>query len=287
MIRDDDDGKDLLELLQQRAEQWAASNLVTMVFSSDDYWVSQRLKKLATRMEITVVGDLPRQQAMDALKRYRMKYFNECLDSEVLSKVYDNIGGRLTFLNRVAKSKDMLATCDDIAEAEKTWLLNQCWILGAGMDDDAINQQKHAAGAMMLALALVDAEARSDSYHPELGYVLPEIPLHKAQEIMTRSDFIRSYDHINLFTITSSAKVRADSVPMQRAFRSVCSEPGFREHLQATLNRLDEIESLSRTREIVAKDLIKGGKYRLMVPKNAWGQSSGVLVDLEKGDETH
>ena len=30
LIRDDEDGRDLLELMQQRAEQWAASNLVTM-----------------------------------------------------------------------------------------------------------------------------------------------------------------------------------------------------------------------------------------------------------------
>jgi hypothetical protein len=37
LLRDDDDGRDLLELLQQRAEQWAAANLVTVVFNSDDY----------------------------------------------------------------------------------------------------------------------------------------------------------------------------------------------------------------------------------------------------------
>lgn len=29
MVRDDSDGQDLLEMIQQRAEQWAASNLVT------------------------------------------------------------------------------------------------------------------------------------------------------------------------------------------------------------------------------------------------------------------
>jgi len=38
MVHDDDVGKDLLELLQQRAEGWAAAGLVTMVFNSDDYW---------------------------------------------------------------------------------------------------------------------------------------------------------------------------------------------------------------------------------------------------------
>jgi hypothetical protein len=30
LLRDDDDGRDLLELIQQRAEQWAASSLVTV-----------------------------------------------------------------------------------------------------------------------------------------------------------------------------------------------------------------------------------------------------------------
>lgn len=39
LLRDDDDGKDLLELVQQRAEQWAASNLATVIFNSDDYWI--------------------------------------------------------------------------------------------------------------------------------------------------------------------------------------------------------------------------------------------------------
>lgn len=30
LVRNDEDGRDLLEMIQQRAEQWAASNLVTM-----------------------------------------------------------------------------------------------------------------------------------------------------------------------------------------------------------------------------------------------------------------
>jgi hypothetical protein len=120
LLRDDNDGKDLLELLQQRAEQWAASNLVTVVFSSDDYWVYERLKQLATRMEVTSVGDLLKEQAVAALKKYRLKYFKERPESDMLSQVYGSVGGRLTFLNRVAKSKDMLATCDEIAEVEKT-----------------------------------------------------------------------------------------------------------------------------------------------------------------------
>jgi len=144
LIRDDEDGKDLIELLQQRAEQWAAANLVTMVFNSDDYWVYERLKQLATRMEVLTVQDLPRTHATVALQKYRHRYFGEQIPDAVAGEVYDRVGGRLSFLNRVAKSGDMLSTCDRIVETEKRWFLNQCWILGADMDDDVMDQQKWA-----------------------------------------------------------------------------------------------------------------------------------------------
>lgn len=144
LLRDDEDGRDLIELLQQRAEQWAASNLVTVVFNSDEYWVYERLKTLATRMEVTPVADLPKGQAISALAKYRAKYLKEETSSEILSEVYNRVGGRLTFLNRVAKSRDMLKTCDQIMDVERRWFLNQCWILGMEMDDDVMDQQKYA-----------------------------------------------------------------------------------------------------------------------------------------------
>ena len=52
---------------------------------------------------------------------------------------------------------------------------------------------------------------------------------------------------------------------MQRAFRSICSEPGFAEHLEKTLQRISDIESLGRTRELVAKDLVLGGRYVVLL----------------------
>ena len=285
LLRNDDDGQDLLELIQQRAEQWAASNLVTVILNSDDYWVYERLKQLDTRMQVLPVLDLPKFQAIAALRTYRTRYFNEEPQSEILDQVYDKVGGRLTFLNRVAKSSDMLKECAAICQKEKTWFLNQCWILGEEMDDDVMDQQKYCSAAMVLAKALVDQEkeavagspvdtlkstwfsssASADSVsaseleeniYRDIDRMIPEIPLHKARQIMTRADFIQSYDHINIFTIDSRAMVRADSVPMQNAFREICSEEGFDKLLQATLDRISAIESLGRTREVVAKDLI-------------------------------
>jgi hypothetical protein len=145
LLRDNDDGKDLIELLQQRAEQWAAANLVTMVFNSDDYWVWERLKQLATRMEVHPITDLPKHKAIAALRRYRLKAeLHQPADSTTYEEVYRLVGGRLAFLSRVARSNDMLHTCRTIIEHEKRWFLNNCWILGEEMDDDVMDQQKWA-----------------------------------------------------------------------------------------------------------------------------------------------
>lgn len=117
---------------------------------------------------------------------------------------------------------------------------------------------------MVLAKALVDKEKEMDTkYDSEGGHVLPQMPLHEARQVMTRADFIQSYDAINIFTIDSRAMVRADSVPMMNAFREICAVEGFDEHLEATLDRISAIESLGRTRELTIKDLWDKGKYRI------------------------
>jgi hypothetical protein len=141
---------------------------------------------------------------------------------------------------------------------------------------------------MVLAQALVKAEKSDEhpDFKPEDGsHNIPQIPLHKARQIMTRADFIRDYDTVNLFSITSTAQVRADSVPMQRAFREICGEEGFDEHLEATLQRINDIESLGRTRELVAKDLVLGGKYRLKIGDGGRRGERTVEVALEEKEE--
>jgi hypothetical protein len=66
---------------------------------------------------------------------------------------------------------------------------------------------------------------------------------------------VQPFDHINIVHIDANGMVRADSVPMQNAFRDICSQPGFEEHLKKTLDRLDELESLARTREVAMREL--------------------------------
>lgn len=141
---------------------------------------------------------------------------------------------------------------------------------------------------MVLAQALVAAEkSQASPYSPtsSSSLLIPQIPLHKARQIMTRADFIKDYDHINLFTITSKAFVRADSVPMMRAMRSICEEEGFDEHLEKTLQRIADIESLGRTRELVAKDLVLGGKYKFLLKDGERRGEKVTEVMLEEKEE--
>ena len=79
LLRDDEDGRDLIELLQQRAEQWAAGNLCTFIFNSDDYWIYERLKLQGTRLEVMPIKDLDKQKAFTTLRQYRKDYFDEDL----------------------------------------------------------------------------------------------------------------------------------------------------------------------------------------------------------------
>jgi hypothetical protein len=144
---------------------------------------------------------------------------------------------------------------------------------------------------MVLANALYKKSLEMDkTYDPDKGHILPEIPLHEARYIMTRADFIRSHHDLSLFAIDSRAMVRADSVPMQRAFKEICSQPGFEEYLEATLERIGDIESLGRTKELTFKDLWDGGKYRV-TSKDRKGNVERVTEmvieegEKEKGDE--
>lgn len=142
---------------------------------------------------------------------------------------------------------------------------------------------------MVLANALYKQWDEMDkTYDPKEGHILPEIPLHRARFVMTRSDFIRKHHDLSIFSIDSHAMVRADSVPMQRAFNEICSEPGFEEFLEATLDRISGIESLGRTKELTFKDLWDGGKYRITTT-NKKGEVEGHVemetVEGKKDDE--
>jgi hypothetical protein len=71
---------------------------------------------------------------------------------------------------------------------------------------------------------------------------------------------------------------------MMNAFREICAQEGFEEHLEATLDRIGDIESLARTREITIKDLWHGGKF-LLKTKDTKGNPTGSVEVAVAGEE--
>ncbi|KAH3684333.1 hypothetical protein WICPIJ_004713 [Wickerhamomyces pijperi] len=265
LIKDDEgnngEGSKLVELLQQKAEALSGAGLVTMVFIADDYWFYERLKKLSTRLEVLNFRDFTREESLKALEISRLRYFNEKIDANVANQVYDLVGGRPQHLSEVVKHSDLITECHKLIDREKTWFLNQCGLLGASMDDDVNESGKFSTSAMLLMKEFVEMYNEQTEYQ-SADHKLPELPLWRARQIMTRNDFIQTYDNLNIFTIDSSnSYVRADSVPMMRGFLEIASMPGFEQLLEETLERVGDIESLGRTRELVAKDLVSGARW--------------------------
>ncbi|CAG8399181.1 unnamed protein product [Penicillium salamii] len=122
---------------------------------------------------------------------------------------------------------------------------------------------------MTLAKALVDignAHDRLASIHSGCTELeLPGIPIHEAQELMTRADFLPKLDQMNIIAIDAHGIVRAGSMRMQNAFRAISNGSGFAARLQDTKDRLDELESLGRTTELTLKDLTTG-QYEVGLP---------------------
>lgn len=159
-IQDDtENGRRLLTLLQQRAESWAAGELLTVVFTSDEYRTSDLLRLHAARMNVLNVRDITVDLAVQSLKEYWLHAFWEEVPVETLERIYSMVEGRLSFVDEIAKSRDILKTCESICERERRWFLKKCWILGKNMHEGAKEQQEYCVCTehnLLILLALTN-----------------------------------------------------------------------------------------------------------------------------------
>lgn len=102
-----------------------------MVFSTDDFWPYSVLRKNSSRMKILTVYDLPQEQAVLALKQMRRQFHPdaESPSKGVLEMIYSLVGGRTSFLSKVARAKDMLAEANWMVTSEKEWLMSQIGLI--------------------------------------------------------------------------------------------------------------------------------------------------------------
>ncbi|GAA6002799.1 hypothetical protein JCM10207_007688 [Rhodosporidiobolus poonsookiae] len=295
-IHDDEDGHALLHMLQQRAEAWAQAGVLTMVFLSDNFHVYTHLKRSATRMHTLSIRDLTPSETHTYLAGTHARFFPDKapISRAESFRVWDLIGGRLSFLSKVVKREDMEEAARDLVDEEKEWLHSRLGLI-PDHDDDVMDEQKVSSCSFLLfqhfanlakaseplvAEALKDLERSQPHDGAELAEALeldllnvlpdeldPKVTYREAREVMTRPDYIVDLDAWHIINVDRFHNVRPDSRLMLSAFKAVAAEEDFQEKLDNVCDRINAIESLHRTRELTVKtgegDL--GGFLRLRV----------------------
>lgn len=95
-----------------------------MVFLTDNYWVFDRLRRNATRMHVLSVRDLTPHETFDYLSGTHARHFP---DEPPISKaqslrIWDLIGGRLSYLSKAVKRRDVEGAARDLVAEETEWL---------------------------------------------------------------------------------------------------------------------------------------------------------------------
>ncbi|KAL0570951.1 hypothetical protein V5O48_011008 [Marasmius crinis-equi] len=289
-FKNDDEGRNMLLQLQQRAESWAASGILTMVFtlcillfnhvahaltrlpSRDDFWPFYVMRKSASRMHILSIFDLDTKEALSAVTRMRLDVRHKIEKPEEIKNAVSIVGGRLSYLNILARSRDITEAAVRLLRVEKAWLLSQIGLI-TDCDDDVMDEQKWSSCSWLLLQAFVKMRLEQEREHLEAGkdhfeeLPLPVIPYWQCRQIMTRADFLEELDRKNIIAIDENHDVRPDSMLILLAAKDVVQQEDFEEVLNSVRDRIDDIESLHRTRELTFKDLDKGDKIRLVVDK--------------------
>lgn len=222
---------------------------------------------------------------MAAMRRIRVNAGKSC-NGSLIEKAVEVVGGRLSYINKVAKSRDMVRMANEMLEVESAWLLSQIGLI-TDCDDDVMDEQKWSSCSWLLLQEFVrlrheQEKERADKIargeRPDNTHLqLPSIPYAQCRQIMTRADFLEDLDRKNIIAIDVNHNVRPDSMLILHAAMRVVEEADFQETIDSVRDRIDEIESLHRTRELTFKDLGPGDKIKLYVDKG--------LVDEDDDDK--
>jgi len=94
------------------------------------------------RMSVISITDLDAKASISALRRMRKNRAGNDGDNEaILAETTSIIGGRLSFLSKVSRAKDMIAQAKRMMHEEKQWLLSQIGLI-QDCDDDVMDEQK-------------------------------------------------------------------------------------------------------------------------------------------------
>ena len=93
----------------------------------------------ASRMHVLSVYDLDGKEALQASVNMRHSSHREKEALEAVREAVSIVGGRLSYLSRVAKARDMLGMANHLKTVEKGWLLSRIGLI-QDCDDDVMDE---------------------------------------------------------------------------------------------------------------------------------------------------
>ena len=85
------------------------------------------------------IYDLDNKEAIQASINMRHSYNREKETIETVREVVSIVGGRLSYLSRVSKARDMLEMANHLKDVEKGWLLSRIGLI-EDCDDDVMDE---------------------------------------------------------------------------------------------------------------------------------------------------
>ncbi len=95
--------------------------------------------RLIAQSQVVSVKDLNPRQALQATVQMRMSANQGTETEEAYREVTATVGGRLSYLAKIAKHPNMLSQAEQMLRLEKAWLLSQIGLI-PDHDDDVMDE---------------------------------------------------------------------------------------------------------------------------------------------------
>lgn len=96
-----------------------------------------------TGFQVLTVYDLTPEEALRACRRMRHYVSLPVLDEDTVTQAISLLGGRLSYLNRVSRGRDMVEMARQMLAVEKGWLLGRIGLI-RDCDDDVMDEVRFA-----------------------------------------------------------------------------------------------------------------------------------------------
>jgi len=98
---------------------------------------------IITGFQVLTVYDLTPEEALGACRRMRRHVSLPVPVEDTLTQAISLLGGRLSYLNRVSRARDMVKMARDMLAVEKGWLLGRIGLI-QDCDDDVMDEVRFA-----------------------------------------------------------------------------------------------------------------------------------------------